>query len=478
MARFLHPLSKKRTLLFLTSAYLLHSPLFSAEQNKQESVNTDRFTLRHIESKGIGYNQGYTTLEAFFLPLEPLRGRWVPFLDGRAHIFNNARPAANIGVGARYLNSRIWGANLYYDFRQTSKLNYSQISCGLETIGEKIDARINGYFPVGKHTKIYGRTTFDHFQGNYMYLSQKEQFALQGVNAELGVHLGRSKKIAFYTAFGPYYFCNNSKQAIGGSARISMDIQDAFKLEVNTSYDTLFGWIGQGQISLSYAFQPRRFDRLRGQKKPSSPSFDIRTRLLQKVDKFEIIVVDTKKHKTKAINPTTGQPYFFLFLDPNNAENGVGTFESPINSLENIENFVPLHHEPIETLPLSLPAELAPENRMTLHSVEEIPSKTPEEPLIHRLEVIASPPPLTTPSEKSMQLIAEVPNISPQKPALNEIFLVPDKGQELQTTLGTVMVPASQKGHPKITHVKDIEYQGKKTHVFVITMEEDDVDSQ
>ena len=30
-----------------------------------------RVTARHIESNGIGYNQGYTTLEGFFSPMSP-----------------------------------------------------------------------------------------------------------------------------------------------------------------------------------------------------------------------------------------------------------------------------------------------------------------------------------------------------------------------------------------------------------------------
>lgn len=477
--------------LIFTSTLLLHASLFSEEST---TVNTDRFTLRHIESKGIGYNQGYTTLEAFFIPLNLLEGRWVPFFDARAHIFNNSRPAANIGVGARYLNSRIWGANLYYDFRQTSKLNYNQVSCGLETIGEKIDARINGYFPVGKHTSTRESTAFDYFQGNHMYLIKKEEFALQGVNAELGIHLGRSKKMDFYTAFGPYYFLNNSKQAIGGSFRISIDVKDVFKVEANTSYDSLFRWIGQGQVSLSYAFRPKSFNRLRGRKKIST-SFDIRTKILQKVDKFEIIVVDTKKHKSLAINPATGQPFFFLFLDPKQAENGLGTFESPFNTLNHVEALMPLS-EPVDEIASSaiMPnvgmrlsalqtqqadtitsLELPPQTETIIHIPSNLPASTPVT-LIP--EVINTPQML---SQREPMTIIQIPSnlstpfISPSIiPKVDEITLVPGRGQELQTTLGTVMVPASQKGHPKITHVKDIDYQGKKTHVFVITMEEDD----
>ena len=459
--------------------------LFSQENNSDKKfsdyVNTNRFTLRHIESKGIGYNQGYTTLEAFFTPMSTLQGRWIPFFDGRAHIFNNGKPAANVGTGLRYLNTRIWGANIYYDFRKTSKLNYSQISGGLETIGEKVDARITGYFPVGKHTSTRGSTTFDYFKGNHMYLAKKEEYALQGVNAELGIHLGRSKKMSFYTAFGPYYFLNNCHEAIGGSVRVVMGIKDALTLEANTSYDTLFHFIGQGQISLSYAFKPKRFDRLRG-KKSRTRAFDIRSRVLQKVDKFEIIVTDFKKQKSLAINPATGQPYYFLFVDPTQTENGIGTFESPFNSLDHIESLPSITIDLSENIPV--PLIIKPES-VSLPSVDaEVPS--PEIPAVEFImptELVDAPsidlpsiPLPLKPTIDSSSLTVTNSAFTPLAPVISkseEILLIPGKGQEIQTTLGTVMVPASQKGHPKITHVKDVEYQGKKTHVFVITMEDD-----
>ena len=61
-----------------------------------------RITARHIESKGVGYDQGYTTLEGFFSPVECWNTRWTPFLDIRGHVFNNGKFAANAGVGVRY----------------------------------------------------------------------------------------------------------------------------------------------------------------------------------------------------------------------------------------------------------------------------------------------------------------------------------------------------------------------------------------
>ena len=132
----------KKSLLF---SLLLLSSLY-AEENCCGSFNkTERITLRHIESKGVGYNQGYTTLEGFFTVPSLIETQSVPFLDLRGHVFNDGKFAANAGLGFRYLTSRIWGINAYYDYRNTRRMHYNQVSLGLESLGERWDFRANGY---------------------------------------------------------------------------------------------------------------------------------------------------------------------------------------------------------------------------------------------------------------------------------------------------------------------------------------------
>lgn len=71
-----------------------------------------RTSIRHIEGKGVGYTLGYTSFDLFLASSNPMR-RWVPFFDGRAHVFNNGQPAVNAGVGARYLTSSwVYGVNI------------------------------------------------------------------------------------------------------------------------------------------------------------------------------------------------------------------------------------------------------------------------------------------------------------------------------------------------------------------------------
>ena len=65
--------------------------------------------MRHIEAGGIGYDEGYTTIEGFVTPIYPnkwlpFKDEWLPFADLRLHIFNDGRPALNAGIGIRYLH--------------------------------------------------------------------------------------------------------------------------------------------------------------------------------------------------------------------------------------------------------------------------------------------------------------------------------------------------------------------------------------
>jgi trimeric autotransporter adhesin len=291
-------------------------------------------TLRHIEGNGVGYNQGYTTLEGFFRTPNP--DIWVPFLDVRYHFFNNGKPALNTGLGLRYLTtSRVWGINGYYDYRKTNHQHYNQISMGLESLGKIWDFRINGYLPVGKKTSGLFDTRFDEFKNHFLYIRQKKEFAMKGANAEVGAHVNRYKNAPLYFAMGPYYLEGQGKVAWGGEARAAADLFGCLRLEASTSYDNVFKWIGQGQVSLVIPFGAKKQI---PPKKGSSckEQLTIAQRAIQRVDRYEIIPVDRKHKKSVAIDPLTGQPYFFWFV--NNLSHSDGTFESPFPMLVQAQN--------------------------------------------------------------------------------------------------------------------------------------------
>jgi hypothetical protein len=289
-----------------------------------------RTTIRHIESGGIGYNDGYTTLE-LFLASDPSQWTITPFLDVRGHVFNNGKWAANVGTGLRtLLGNRAYGINAYYDYRNAGRLKSNQIGIGLETLGKLFDFRINGYLPVGaKISNPYG-ASFKTFSGNYMLISQKYQSAMKGADAEFGFHFGKTKLFDFYAAAGPYYFIGKLDPTTwGGKARISGTFKDILTLEISDSYDKTFHNKLQGQISLNFSFGPKSSVKPHG--RTCNTANVLNDRMLQTVSRQEIIVIDNPTTNSVALDPSTGLPYFFVFV--NNTSSSDGTYESPYHSL-------------------------------------------------------------------------------------------------------------------------------------------------
>lgn len=291
-----------------------------------------RISIRHIEGGGIGYNQGYTTLEAFLAP-DPGRCYLLPFLDVRGHLFDKGKWAANAGAGLRtILGTRVYGINAYYDYRNTERLNYNQVSAGLETLGQIVDLRINGYLPFGKKISSPFHTKFVGFSGHNLIVSRKFQYALKGADAEIGFHFGKSRLFDFYAAAGPYYYRGELGRNIwGGKARLAGMFKDYITLEVSDSYDNTFHNRFQGQVSITVPFGPKSHVKKRGSITSCKLADDITSRMVQPVGRQEIIPVKSKRKKTRATDPVTGEPLFFVFV--NNTSSSLGTFESPYPTL-------------------------------------------------------------------------------------------------------------------------------------------------
>lgn len=305
------------------------------ERNCPIKKHPYRATVRHVEKGGIGYEDGYTTLEIFFSS-DPNRWTITPFLDARGHVFDNGKWAANVGTGLRTLwGNRAYGINTYYDYRYTGRFHSNQIGTGFETLGELFDFRLNGYLPVGAKTCDPYDSTFRAFSGNYMLVSQKIQSAMKGANAEFGFHFGKSSFCDFYAAVGPYYFIGKFTPAIwGGKARISGTFKDLLTLEISDSYDRTFRNKFQGQLSINFALGPK--PQVKAQDLPCKIPSPLNDYILQPVGRQEIIVIDKTKKNTVATDPSTGLPYFFVFVDNTSQSNG--TYESPYHSFAQAQN--------------------------------------------------------------------------------------------------------------------------------------------
>lgn len=296
----------------------------------ENGLSPYRISIRHIEKGGIGYEDGYTTLETFFAS-DPNKWAVTPFFDARGHIFDNGKWAVNAGAGIRRIwKNRVYGFNTYYDYRNTSRFHANQMGAGIESLGTVLDFRMNGYLPIGAKTSDPYDFSFQTFSGHSMLISQKIQSAMKGADAEFGFHFGKGEIFDFYAAAGPYYFIGRSVASTwGGKGRISATYKNIFTAEISDSYDRTFHNKFQGQISFNFRFGPRTQVKEGG--RTCKIARTLNERMFQTIARQEIIVIDTPTVTTKAINPATGLPYYFVFV--NNTSSSSGTIESPYPSL-------------------------------------------------------------------------------------------------------------------------------------------------
>jgi len=299
-----------------------------------EGPSSARLSARHREAEGIGYPRGYTSLDLIYTPTwDCLDCDLYPFLDLRGHIDNSGKWATNAGVGVRYLDnchSVVYGLNLYWDWREARHFNFHQIGGGLEVLWPCWDFRFNGYGPITTSQKTY-RTGFDKFKGNQAFFEQKQELALWGVDGTLGYWLYNYGCFGIHTALGGYYFAGKHGKDLGGGLfRAKVRLTDYITLEGQASYDTEFKWLGQGELALHLPFGPTV-------KRCARSVYDccdllaLEYRLVEQVERFEIPVTATRKKKGPALDPVTGEPLTFFFVD--NTSNSLGTFESPFPTL-------------------------------------------------------------------------------------------------------------------------------------------------
>ncbi len=293
-------------------------------------------SARHNESKGIGYHDGYTTLEAFGI-YDGWSSHFMPFLDLRGHVFNNGKLAGNVGIGERTLMSSInhtFGSYLYYDVRRVGHgLTVNQLSPGLELVGRRMEYRINGYFPLGKDKTHRYDYKFDEFEGHSIILKLKQQRALRGGDAEVGVHVTQSTKYDLYAAAGPYYLHAPHAHSWGGRTRLLGRYKEYVSLEVAYSYDNLFRSIVQGSVAVTLPFGKKL--KRTGQGCPQGNDL-LLSRASFAPSRFEIPVIKKVHRREKAINPATGKPWTVWFVD--NTSHSAGTYGSPFPTLLQAQN--------------------------------------------------------------------------------------------------------------------------------------------
>ncbi len=334
------------------------TPPASAPEQAQicePAVHSDMIYFKHIEGKGVGYQEGYSTFGAFITPFSRF-SQVLPFLDLRGHVFNHTwKFAANAGAGVKYLSDSAWvfGAAAYYDYRQTNKSHYNQASLSFEFLFNRWEIRGNGYLPfAGKtHTKRHSEVAtyqFDHFAGHNLYYNtvlnvhKRIEYVMKGIDGEVGFHLMKPKQdYTLYLGVGPYYYHSPRhihKHAFGGQARLQARITPYLTVQVSDSWDNLFHNRVQGEISVNIPFGGKILKKNGQFDVPCKDVLSMQARMVQPMHRNEIIVADKhKEHYYKTLDPIAESIYGgllnFIFVNESAPSGGNGTFENPFNNI-------------------------------------------------------------------------------------------------------------------------------------------------
>lgn len=304
----------------------------------EKGPNHFRFSTSHTENKGIGYNQGYTSLDMFF-NWAPIYNMY-PFFDLRGHVSNDGHPSANIGAGIRYLPNNlnvVLGLNVFYDFRKARHVSFQQIGCGIEILGTQWKFNANGYLPIIQSSFIRNRE-FDQFSGHQALLHINREIAMKGADANIGrslIHRG------FYTLdayVGGYYFQGDQNlNTTGGYGRLRSNLSRFVTLELQGSYDTLFKRIVQGTVGLNFPVGKRV--KTKTAKRTCYQKIALERNLTDPVSRFEMIVTHLNQQTTQAIDPFTANPLNIVFVNQDAPPNGDGTAEHPYQDLAIAQTF-------------------------------------------------------------------------------------------------------------------------------------------
>ena len=306
----------------------------------QTRFGLSRFSIKHREYKGIGYQEGYTTLGMFLSGQSP-EVPFGAFLDGRAHVFNDTSFASNLGMGFRLGDQEqtyLFGMNSYYDMRWMQGLESHQLGLGLEILTRHIDLRVNAYKPfVG--TFADEDVAFASFKGHHVLLRQHVTYALPMAEAEIGCTLPDPfDQVGLYLGLGGYYLfkqkglMTSSGDTPGGKVRLYASPNPYVTLGADYSYDRLFKSRANGFISLNVPLG-KVFHINSPKKKNTSWA------LIQGQDpvRQEIIPFYREKHQFTHKSPQ-GAPLQVLFVDNTFDGVGNGTTETPFSSLISAEN--------------------------------------------------------------------------------------------------------------------------------------------
>lgn len=221
----------------------------------------------------------------------------------------------NLGGGVRFYSEkwdRIFGANVFYDYDNSSGALFREMGFGFESLGAFWDMRVNGYIPVSTKQHLLKTELVD---GSQRFVDHRLLFdnlltfgnALRGVDLELGFPIpGRVPTKHNLKVFGGWYYYNGTATEgfSGWKARAQADVLQNVNLNLEVLSDQIFDTSVVFGATWTYGGYKQPDDQPRTQ-------FDRMTEMVRRNYNVVVARIPQLEIGKVAINPLTDQPYFF-----------------------------------------------------------------------------------------------------------------------------------------------------------------------
>jgi hypothetical protein len=262
----------------------------------------------------------------------------IVFFDGQVTLNDVQGVGFNVGLGYRWMSFQpyansggvVQGVSIWADGTSTEADNFfPQLGLSYESLGDMWDMRVNGYIPLGDQDQIGDFAPIGEvgFEGNS--ISQLTQAIVDSSfyagEAEFARRLG-SERDAWVFA-GPYFLANEESDTAGYRVGVRGYAYPDLLLQFAVSEDDIFNT--NATFSLIWFVGRTRTD--------FRPACGVPDRLREPVMRNDYVVLaqSTQRAGVSLTDPD-GEALRIVHVDSSAPAGGDGTFENPLNNLEDI----------------------------------------------------------------------------------------------------------------------------------------------
>jgi len=312
------------------------------DMHTQSLFDNRNYMIRSDAGDSVGYLRGFQTFAAF----QPLMidDNLIAWFSPRGYVTYNAGTfGGNLGAGARWLDpstDRILGGGFWWDHDNNGVRQFDQLGGSIESLGNYLDFRANGYWPTNQNVQQTGQffNNQDVFIGHNIGIGRTtvNNSALKGGDFETGGALPGIGGFGARTYVGGYYYQGplSGGAIYGVRARLEALITQNIWGTVIWTHDRVFGTTVSAAATfyLGTGDEPRWFQRI-----------PMQTRLFQQMERQYRVAVQQEVHNefllalraggTGGSGGPVGTPIFVEHVDNTAPAGGDGSVEHPLNHL-------------------------------------------------------------------------------------------------------------------------------------------------